>query len=77
MPASGVWEREPSHMDAAQTHVPGEPVFLSHSSVLETSGEMGCAAVTPEVAGLEGRILTAGIVQQVFIEHLVCAMHGI
>ena len=64
-------------MDTAQTHVFGEPMLLSHSSVLGTSGDMGCAAVTPQVARLEGRILAARIVQQVFIEHLVCAMCGI
>ena len=64
-------------MDAAQTCVLGEPVLLSHSSVLGTSGDMDCAAIMPQVARLEERILAAGIIQQVFIEHLVSAMHGI
>lgn len=77
MPEGGVWGHARSHVDAAQTCVLGEPVLLSHSSVLGTSGDMDCAAVTPQVASLEERILAAGIVQQVFIEHLVSAMHVI
>ena len=77
MPVGGMWGRAPSHVDAAQTCVLGEPVLLSHSSVLGTSGDMDCAAIMPQMARLEERILAAGIIQQVFTEHLVSAMHGI
>ena len=73
----GVWGHAPSQVDAAQTHVFGEPMLLSRSSVLGTSGDMGCASVTPQVARLEGRILAARIVQQVFIEHLVCGIEDL
>lgn len=37
---------------------------------------MGRVAATPQVAGLEGRILAAGGVQQVSSKHLMCTMHG-
>ncbi|CAI9154131.1 unnamed protein product [Rangifer tarandus platyrhynchus] len=65
-----MWGRVPSHVDAAQTCVLGEPVLLSHSSVLRTSGDMDCATITPQVARLEERVFAAGIIRQVFIEHL-------
>ena len=57
--------------------VQGDPVFLSHSlcSQDHRGYRLLAGSCHSQVAGLEGRILGAELIQQISIEHLTCSMN--